>query len=313
VGCSILATLFSAISITGVPAEFWKNGLRTFGNFAIILAVVPLVIFLFIKTFRRLNLVTAYEYLEKRFSLTVRLVGSVLFMLYRGTYIGIVMYASAVVVKPAFGGQVDELWLIIGIGVFSTAFAVLGGMKAIIWTNVIQLFVIYGGIAWMLASMVSHTEGGFGGMWQVAVDHEKDFSYLADASFWSFSLFEKTTFWGVLLMYFFFEIAGQGTDQLTVQRYLTTDSAKSSGRSLWTYALMVVPIGMLLWLISVALFAFYKQNLALLDESIKPDAILPYYIATQVPHGVSGLFIAAILAAVISTWIPASTAWPRPP
>jgi SSS family transporter len=302
VGCSILATLLSAISITGVPAEFWQNGLRTFGAFIIMLAVVPLAIFLFIKTFSGLQLVTAYEYLEKRFSLTVRLVGSVLFMLYRGCYIGIVMYASAVVVKPAFGGQIDESWLIIGIGLFSLAFAVLGGMKAIIWTDVIQLFVIYGGIAWMLVSMVINTDGGFGGMWQVAADHGKDFSYLEKGSgYWSFSLFEQTTLWGVVLMYIFIELAGQGTDQLTVQRYLTTRSAKASARSLWTYALMAIPVIMLLWLISIAMFAFFKQNPDALDESIKPDGLLPYYIATQVPHGISGLFIAAILAAVIST------------
>ncbi len=184
VGCSILATLMSAISITGIPAEFWENGFRLFGAFFVILAMVPLVIFLFLRTYEPLDLVTAYEYLEKRFSLPVRLLSSALFMLYRGSYIGIVLYASAVVLHPAFGNNISIIWLILGLGMFSCALAFLGGMKAIIWTDVIQLVVLYSGIAWILVSLVGRIDGGFMGMWEVAVAHGKDFSYLSETKFW---------------------------------------------------------------------------------------------------------------------------------
>ncbi|MHB9070810.1 MAG: sodium:solute symporter family transporter [Sedimentisphaerales bacterium] len=301
VGCSILATLLSAISITGMPAEFWENGFKMFWGSFIMLPAVLVVIFLFVKIYSRLNIITAYEYLEKRFSLSVRLVGSALFMLYRGSYLGIVIYASAVVLQPALGGNIDILWLMIGFGAFSCIYAVLGGMKAVIWTDVIQLIVIYSGLIWMTISMISHIDGGLIGAWEIAAENGKDFSYMGGSKFWSFNFFEQTTFWGVMLLYFCSELASDGTDQLTVQRYLTTGSMKASANSLWSYVIMAFPVIIFLWLVSLALFAFYKQHPDSLGESIKPDGLLPYYIATQVPHGISGIFIAAIVAAVLST------------
>jgi SSS family solute:Na+ symporter len=301
VGCSILATLLSSVSITGMPAEFWITGFRTFGSFLVVLAMVPLVIILFVKIYVPLNLTTAYEYLEKRFSLTVRLFSSALFLLYRGTYIGTVLYASAILLHPCFSGRISIPWLIVGLGVLSCALAWLGGMKAIIWTDVIQLVVLYSGITWIVVSLINRIDGGFMGMWEVATAHGKDFTYLKDPSFWSFDLFEKTTFWGILLLYIFTELAIGGTDQLTVQRYLTTVSIKESAWSLWVYGLLSVPIILILWLISMSIFVFYTQNPDLLQKDFQPDGLLPHYVATQVPHGVSGLFAAAIMAAVLST------------
>lgn len=301
VGCSILATVLSAISITGVPAEFWENGFRAFGAIIAVVLAAPIVIFLFVNMYSRLNIITAYEYLEKRFSLMVRLIASALFMLFRGSYIGIVIFVSAIILQPAFGDNLNLLWLIIGVGIFSAAFAVLGGMKAVIWTDVVQLVVVYGGIIWMLVSMLTCIDGGFVGMCRIAAEHDKDFSYLSQTEFWSFSFFEKTTLWGVLLGYFFLEIAGQGTDQLTVQRYLTTGSVKASAKSIWSYAIGCFFVVVMLWLIGMALFAFYQQHPEQLAEHVKPNSLLPYYIVTQMPHGISGLFIAAIIAAILST------------
>jgi len=306
VGCSIFATLLSAISITGTPAEYWQNGFRAFGNMFIIIAAVPVVVFLFVRMYRQLNVITAYEYLEKRFSLSVRLVASFLFLLSRASYMGVVIVASAAVLKPAFGTQTASMvWLIIGIGVFSAAFAVMGGMKAVIWTDFIQMFVIYGGIAWMFISMLTRIDGGFAGMWQIAVENGKDFSYLSDTKYWSFDLFEKTTIWGIIFGYYFAELSAQGTDQLTVQRYLTTSSAKASAKSLWGYAFSSFFIIILLYLMAMALFAFYKQNPdinpTLHDPNFDLNTLLPHYIIAQLPHGISGLFIAAIIAAVLST------------
>lgn len=301
VGCSILATLLSAISITGIPAEFWENGLKQCWVIVVVILSVPIVVALFVKTYSRLNVITAYEYLEKRFSLVVRLFASALFMLFRGSYLGVVIFASAVVLEPAFGQSFNIIWLIIGMGAFSAAFAVLGGMKAVIWTDVVQLVVIYGGIIWMLVSMMTRIDGGLIGMWQIAAEADKDFSYLTEASYFSFDFFEQTTLWGLFLGFFFLELASQGADQMTVQRYLTTSSVKASANSIWSYAFGSIVVSTLLWLIGMALFAFYKQYPEQLGESVEPNGLLPYYIVTQLPHGISGLFIAAIIAAVLST------------
>jgi SSS family transporter len=300
VGCSILASLLSAISITGIPAEYWENGLQQYGALLVIIVTVPITIVLFVKMYSRLNITTAYEYLEKRFSLVVRLMAGALFMLFRGSYLGIVIFASAVILQPAFGENVNTIWLIVGIGLCASALAVLGGMKAVIWTDVMQLTVVYGGILWMLISMITRIDGGFAGVWKIAVENGKDFSFLTKTEFWSFDLFEKTTAWGVLLQSMFLELASQGTDQLTVQRYLTTRSTKASARSLWSYACGASVVLTLLWIIGATLFAFYRQHPEQLAASVKPNGLLPYYIVTQMPHGISGLFVVAIIAAVLS-------------
>ncbi|MHC4124610.1 MAG: sodium:solute symporter family transporter [Planctomycetota bacterium] len=301
VGCSIIATVLSAISITGIPAEYWQNGLRITTSIITPILAAPIVILLFVRIYRHLNVITAYEYLEKRFSLAVRLIASVLFMLFRGSYLGVVIVSSATILKPAFGGRVDLLWLIIGVGVFSAAFAILGGMKAVIWTDVVQLVVVYGGIAWMLVSILARMDNGLAGVWQTAVENGKDFSFLADPKYFSIDLFERTTFFGIVFGYFFMELATQGTDQMTVQRYLTTKSVRASAKSIFSYIFMTIPIMSLLWLIGMCLFAFYQNHPLPQFVADKPNFLLPYYIVTQLPHGISGLFIAAIIAAILST------------
>ncbi len=188
VGCSIFATLLSAISITGVPAEFWQNGLRAYGNLFILMSAVPVVVYLFIKVYRHLNVVTAYEYLEKRFSTTVRLVASMLFLLLRGSYMAFVIEGAAAILRPGLGERIDLFWLIIAIGFLSTAFAVVGGIKGVIWTDVVQMFVIYGGLGLMFIVLLNRIDGGVSGMWSVAAESGRDFSYLKDSNYWSFNL-----------------------------------------------------------------------------------------------------------------------------
>ncbi len=305
VGASILASVLSAISIIGVTAEFWQYGPKITTSIVIPILLVPIVILLFVKAYKNLNVITAYEYLEKRFSLVIRLIASVLFMLFRSSYIGVVIFSSAIVLQEASGEDISIITLIVCIGLFCAVFTAVGGMKAIIWTEAVQLFVVYGGIAWMLYSILTNINGGFAGAWEIAVQNKHDYSFLKDPSYYSFDLFERTTFFGVMLGYIFTELATQGTDQITVQHYLTTTSLKNAAKSLITYGVLGIPVIGLLWIVGMSIFAFYHQNPGQLSAAVlaDPNKLLPHYVATQLPHGLRGLFVAAIAAAILSVVI----------
>ncbi|MCF7837849.1 MAG: sodium/solute symporter [Candidatus Marinimicrobia bacterium] len=303
VGMSILATLLSAISVTGIPAEFFEYGLQGFGIWWIAtLVAAPIVILLFIKTFVGMQLTTAYEYLEVRFSLAVRLMAGLLFLLIRGLYIGVVLFASAIVLKPAFGGQLDVVTLIILAGVFSTAFAALGGIKAVIWTDVVQLVVVYVGIAWMVVTLVQRVDGGLASFWRIAVAEGKDFSFLSNPEYWKLKLFTRTAFFPLLLGMILNALYQKGADQLTVQRYLATRSPKDAARAMWTDILGAIPVTILLTMVGMGLFAFYQQNPDRINLALtKANGVLPHFVVAELPHGLSGLFMAAIVAAILTT------------
>ena len=174
-------------------------------------------------------------------------------------------------------------------------------MKAVIWSDVIQLVVIYGGMSWLCLVAVNRVDGGLPGIWDVCAAHGKDFSFFSSPDYWSWSPFVAASFWGILLGDSFFELAAQGTDQMAVQRYLTTATARDSARSIWTYAVLSVPIVVFLWFTAAALFAFYTVNPEQLDGSVGPNGLLPYFIVSQLPHGVAGMMVAAIISAVVTT------------
>jgi SSS family transporter len=303
VGMSILATLLSAVSVTGIPAEFFEYGLQGFGIWWLAtLIAAPVVICVFIKTFVGLRLTTAYEYLEVRYSLSVRIMASLLFLIIRGLYLGVVLFASAILLKPAFGGQVHVVVLIVLAGVFSTAFAGLGGMKAVVWTDVIQLIVVYVGIAWMLFYLVGHVQGGLPGFWDSAVAAGKDFSFVREPEYWKLRLFTRTAFWPLLIGMSLNALYQKGADQLTVQRYLATRSPKDAARAMWTDILGAVPVTLLLTLIGMGLFAFYRQHPDRIDLAVtKVNGVLPHFVVAELPHGLSGLFMAAVVAAILTT------------
>lgn len=301
VGCSILATYLSAISLVGIPAEFWEHGFQTCWLTLCIPLTAPIVIALFVRLYTRLEVTTAYEYLEQRFSPAVRAIGSSTFMLFRGAYLGVALYASSAFLEPAFGPHVEKSWLIVGMGICAAVLAVTGGIKAVIWTDVLQLTIIYGGMAWLCLTAVGRVDGGLTAVWDVCAADGKDFSFFGSPDYWSLSPFIPATVWGILLGESFFEIAAQGTDQMAVQRYLTTTSTRDAARSIWAYAVLALPVVAFLWFAAAALFAFFKTNPEQLPASVEPNELLPYFVVSQLPHGVAGAMVAAIVSAVVTT------------
>ena len=293
-GLSIFGTQLSAITFMAIPAKTYATDWRyLIGNITILL-VAPLIIYLFLPFFRRLNVTTAYEYLEKRFNLVARLVASMMFILLHLGRIGIVLFLPSIALSVATG--IDIRLCILTMGIICTIYTVLGGIEAVVWNDVVQTTVLLIGAGLAAAVVLFRIEGGPPKLVEMALAEQKFHTF--DFSF----DFTTPTFWVVLLGGLGVNIISYGSDQTVIQRYLTTKDEKSAARSIWTNGILCMPASLLFFFLGTTLFVFYKSCPQVLNPTLEnPDAILPFFIVTQLPAGVSGLLIAAIFAAAMSS------------
>ncbi|MBM4041840.1 MAG: sodium/solute symporter [Planctomycetes bacterium] len=292
-GLSIFGTQLSAITFLSIPAAVFATDWVPFlANLCIVL-VAPVVIYFYLPFFRRLNVTTAYEYLEKRFNLAVRLFGSVSFILYQLGRMGIVVLLPALALSAVSGISVTASVLIMG--VLATFYTVLGGIEAVIWTDVLQVFVLMGGAVLCLVVMAAGTEGGLPGLVAQAAADRK--FHLVN---WTWD-HTSMALWVVVVGNFLGVLVPYTTDQAVVQRYLTTRDEKAAARSIWTNAALSVPASLLFFAIGTALYVFYKSRPWLLDPAQENNAVFASFIARELPAGVSGLVIAGVFAAAMST------------
>jgi len=291
-GLSIFATQLSSISFMAIPAKAYATDWMYFhANVAIVL-IAPVVVFFYLPYFRRLNITTAYEYLEARFNLPVRLFASAAFILYQLGRMAVVLFLPAIALSTVTG--IDVYVSILVMGLLCTFYTVLGGIEAVIWTDVLQVAVLLGGALLSLAFIVVDSGG------LATVLH----TGLADSKFrvvdWSWD-YTTPTLWVVLIGGMFANLGPYTSDQTVVQRYLTTKDERAAARSIWTNAWLVIP-GTIVWFgLGTALYVFYKGHPQALDPAVSTDAIFPLFIAQQLPAGISGLIIAALFAASMST------------
>jgi SSS family transporter len=297
---SLFCSLFSAVSFISVPGEAYNYGLTIFPRFVLFLAAVPIAVILFVRFFRRLELTTAYEYLERRFNVTVRSIASFLFLILRCFYLGVVMYASAMAMKPITG--LDIGYGIMIMGVAATATTTMGGMSSVIWADVFQFIVLLGGVLLVLGLLAADA-GGLGVLWTYADQHDRTFGILSDPRFYSFDPFLRATLFSTIFSALFTKLSYSGADQVNIQRYLSTRGEKEAVRSLVWGTVVGVPVMFLLFLLGLGLFRFYQTHPELTPAGMKADQALPQFIAHQLPAGTGGILIAAILAASLGALI----------
>lgn len=295
VAMSILAALFSGISYLAGPADVYQNG---FAFAYVVLAffiATPFTTIWMLPKFYQSRFFTAYQFLEERFALPVRLLASGLFIFRVSLWLAAATYAPALALEKVTG---MPLWLtILASGMLTTLYTALGGMRAVIWTDVMQLIVLFGGQLMIVFVALGKIPGGLGGVWETALaDHRMDLSL-------SFSLSERVNLGAVLIAGAFLHLVQMATDQVSVQRYLSAGSLKESQRSLWIKLWFVLPVLVLFYGTGLVLYAFYKAHGDPLAAGLiaKEDQILPYFVVTQLPAGLPGLLIAAIYAASMST------------
>jgi len=292
-GLSIFATMLSSITFMAIPAAAYMGAWTLFLANSYIL-IMPLVVFAYLPFYRRLNVTSAYEYLEKRFNLGTRLAGAILFSIYQCGRIAVVLYLPALALSTI--SNLDIHTIIILTGLLCIVYTVTGGIAAVIWTDVVQAVVLVGGALLSLFYLWGAISGGGWEVFRVAQAEDKLFGAVT----WSWDL-TIASGWVILIGSLFHNLFPYTASQDVVQRYLTTESEAKAARSIWLNALLSVPAQAIFFAIGTALFVFYRQHPARLDAQLQHDAIFPYYIIAELPVGVVGLLIAAILAASQST------------
>ena len=291
---SIFGTLLSAITFMAIPAKVYANDWSYFTLNASMLIVAPFIAVFILPFYRRLNLTTAYEFLEMRFNLLVRLFGSAVFILFQLGRIGIVLFLPSIALSVVTG--IDIYLCITVLGVLSIFYTVLGGIEAVIWTDVIQVIVLMGGAVLSLIIILFSVDGGISTFIDTALLNNK-----LDMFNFDFNL-SQPTFWVILIGGIFLNFINYGTDQTVIQRYLTTKDEKAAAKSIWVNAILPVVATVLFFAIGTALYVFFKTHPTELNIAItNTDAIYPWYIVTQLPAGIAGILIAAVFSASMSS------------
>lgn len=291
--CSIYSTALSSISFIAIPASVYKHGwIMGMAPLGIIIMIVWAG-YAFVPFFRKVRVITAYEFLEKRFDRSFRLVGSLSFILFHVIRIAIVLYLPTLALIAALPG-VNPILLTAIVGFLCVVYTSMGGIEAVVWSDAIQTIVLlFGAFLIIIIGFMSVPSGV--SSFEVLENSGKVF---APGTF-DFNLAGKT-FWGILIGGFLNSIYSYVGSQDIVQRYNTTKNIKEAQKSLY----MNVPLALTSVVIFVgmgsALFLFFKFH-TVLPEHIDGNAILPYFVVHNVPLGFSGLVIAAIFAAAQST------------
>jgi SSS family transporter len=292
-GLSLYATGTSAISYIAIPAKsFATDWLYLAQNVVGLLATVFVAIWI-VPLIRRLNIMSVYQYLEMRFHPSIRMLASGLnIVLQLGGRMSVVLFLPSLAVSAVTG--VDVVTSICVMGVITILYTVMGGMKAVIWTDVIQVFVMLGGAFFAIGYVVLSLDGGVSEFFATAAADDK--MRVFDLR-WDLT---RATVWGFVFLALL-DVLTYPKDQVMMQRVLSTKSAKAAGWSVWTLAAVVVPGSLTFYAIGTALFAFYKHHPEKLNPLLTIDATFPHFIAAELPVGVTGLIIAGIFAASMST------------
>jgi len=292
-GLSIFATMLSSITFMAIPAAAYTDGWNLFLANSYVL-ITPLVIFVYLPFYRRLNVTSAYEYLERRFNLATRLLGSVLFMAYQCGRIAVALYLPALALATVSDLNIQTCILVMGI--LCVAYTVAGGIEAVIWTDVIQAFILMGGALLSLAFLLARIDGGVAETIRVASygDH------LFESVTWDWDL-TVASGWVILIGSLFHNLLPYTASQDVVQRYVTTADEKSAARSIWLNAIVAVPAQAAFFAIGTALYVFYQQQPQRMEVTLQNDAVFPYFVVSELPVGIAGLIVAGIFAASQST------------
>lgn len=290
IALSIVAAETSTLTIISIPGLAYDTNL-TFLQVVLGYVVGRIVIsFVLLPHYFKGDLYTAYELIERRFGRGLRSLTAGLFLLTRAAAEGVRVYAVSIVVSIALGtGEVASIAIIT---VLTLIYTFEGGLAAVIWTDVIQTFIYVGGTLVGLVTILHLVPGGWAAISSAAASAGKFrvFDFRPD-------LWVPYTFWSGLIGGTFFTIASHGTDQLIVQRLLSSRSQKQSATALIGSGAAVFFQFALFLTIGVMLWAYYRLPTSFF---VKPDRIYPTFIVTHMPHGISGLLIAAILAAAMS-------------
>lgn len=300
VGFSLMATLISSMTFMAAPGFAYASDWRYVPCSVMFIFSILYGMFIFMPVFRKANMNSAYEYLERRFGRWARVYAAIGYVLMQIARLGLVLYTVSLAVHVMLGPKLGDIitmeWVIILLGVAVAIYTIAGGLEAVMWTDLLNgIALMIGGLI-CLPVVLSKIPGGLSELFSVAQADGK----LIPKEIMEFS-FSKETVWMLLMPAFFNAL--WCTEQTTVQRYIAPRTEKESKKSMIVSFFTVVPIWVYFTFIGTAIYVFYQFNPdPLIDEVAKePEKVLPFFVLTQVPAGLAGFVIAGLIAAATSS------------
>ncbi|MCC6143461.1 MAG: sodium/solute symporter [Candidatus Hydrogenedentes bacterium] len=293
VGLSIFGTSLSAITYLSIPARAYATDwVYSLANMSIIV-LAPIVIAFYLPHYRRAPITTAYEYLEQRFNLLTRIYGSVCFMLFQIGRVAIVLYLPSIALSAATGFNI--YYCIAAMGILATVYTVLGGIEAVIWTDVLQAAVLVVGAVMALVLVLLDAGSGPLELIRMAAAEGKFHTFN-----WTWD-YTAAAVWVVVIGNVISSLYPATADQTVVQRYLTTKTNRDAAKAIWTNALLTIPITVLFFGLGTAMWAYFRQHPEALNVTLQNDATLPLFVVREFPLGLRGIIIAGVFAAAMSS------------
>jgi SSS family solute:Na+ symporter len=299
VGVSLFVTLLSTISYLSMPGEVLGKGPAYLTRILAYPLAYLAVGFLLLPVYMRQHVTSAYELLETKLGLSVRLLGAVLFIVLRLVWMSLLVYLAAKAMTVMLG--VDDTWvpiIVLVMGAITVVYTSMGGIQAVVITDLVQTILLYGGTLLVLALVTIRTGSvnWFPTSWQSHWDHQP---------LYSFDPATRVSVLGTLVSTLLFSICTAGGDQTSVQRFMSTTDARAARRALAVQLSVATLVSLTLGVIGLALLGYFQQ----FPEKLPPhlslsadaDDIFPYFIAYQLPPGASGLVVAGMFAAAMSS------------
>ena len=292
VALSTVASMLSGLTYLGAPAAAYKDNASLMLAGPAALLATPLMIALYFPIYRRLKVTTIYEYVNARFGNRARYAASALAVLQIQGWMGIALFAPALALSTVTG--IDLTRAILLMGLVATAYTCTGGLAAVIWTDVIQFVILTAGAVVVAFSLVDRLPGGLDQFFEIVLTADK-----LGVTDLRFDLAQATGL-AVVLCYFITGF-GYGNNQVVMQRLLAARSLREMTRALILDRALEILLAALLYMIGLGIFAYFQVFPEHLAPGVAGDRILPYYIIHALPAGFSGLLIAAVFAAAMST------------
>jgi len=299
VGISLMTTYLSAFTMMGLSASAFSNKDWTWAIQLPFLVFTAFVITRFVlRRYRDARVISVYQYLERRIHVSSRLLASLSFIVFSVARMGLVLYLPALAFSIITGFPLA--WTIVVMGVVVTVYTAVGGIEAVIWTDLAQAFFIVLGAVVSVVFVLSET--GLAEFGRLTTTFHK--FRLVEPNFPGTSLTQVVALW-LVLETIFQTIRIYGTQQDMTQRYMTTRSTRKANASVWIAILTYIPLGLAFYFIGSALFAYYAAvpdaTVPALVANGRADAIYPYFVASRLPAGLAGIVVAAIFAAAMSS------------
>ena len=311
VGLSLFGTYLSSNTFLGIPGKAYASNWNSFVFSLSLPFAAWIATRYFVPFYRTSGEISAYTHLENRFGRWARMYAMLCYLLTQLARVGSILFGIALALAPLTGWSPVSIILVTGSLV--TIYTLLGGIEAVIWTDVIQSFILIIGAIAVVVLLLSEMPEGPSQLFSIAIEHEK--VSLGSAAF----EFGSSTIWVVFLYGLFINLNNFGIDQSFVQRYHTARNTNEAVRAVWIAALLYIPISLLFFFIGTGLFAYYETSDTLrsdldrqisLQENIDEneltpeqlgDHVFPHFITQRLSTGIAGLLLAALVAAAMSS------------